>query len=108
MSKVRIKMLQPSIAVLKTSTAKALTTRTVRIAGKGRQLINARIMRRANGLCECDDCKLLAAPRVAHQVDHIVPLWEGGAESDANRQALNMDCHAKKTASEAKRRWSTR
>jgi len=101
----KIKMLKPKVAEVRTAVAKTLTTRTARIAGKGRQLIAARIMRRANGLCECADCKLLPVPRIAHEVDHIVPLWEGGAESDTNRQALNAECHAKKTAAEAKRRW---
>jgi 5-methylcytosine-specific restriction protein A len=103
-----VKMLKPRIAELKVGIAKPLTTRTVRIAGKGRQLINRRIMARAHGLCECDDCKLLPAPRLAHEVDHIIPLWEGGAESDSNRQALNAECHAKKTEAEAKRRLSAR
>jgi len=108
MGSTGIKMLKPGVRTLDTSTAKTLTTRTVRIAGKARQIISRRIMARASGLCECDECKLLPVPRLAHEVDHVVPLWEGGAESDANRQALNSECHAKKTEAEARRRGTTR
>lgn len=38
------------------------------------------------------------------EVDHIVPLWQGGADVDANLQSLCAGpdgCHAQKTAREA-------
>jgi 5-methylcytosine-specific restriction protein A len=103
MAKIKMKMLKPRIAMLKSGPA-PLTTRTVRITGNTRQAINRRIMMRDNGLCQCTECKAAGRVRIAHEVDHVVPLWEGGAESDANRQAVNVDCHAIKTAAENKRR----
>ena len=38
------------------------------------------------------------------EVDHIVPLHLGGAESDDNRQALCNECHTKKSEQEEKGR----
>lgn len=38
------------------------------------------------------------------EVDHIAPLWAGGADVDGNLQCLCVDCHATKTAREAAQR----
>lgn len=38
-----------------------------------------------------------------YEVDHIVPLSEGGADTPANMQLLTESAHHRKTASEAKR-----
>ena len=38
------------------------------------------------------------------ELDHIVPLWEGGKNEPENFQALCQPCHRAKTADEAKRR----
>lgn len=35
------------------------------------------------------------------QIDHIIPLWLGGADTDANKQVLNKFEHAKKTKIQA-------
>lgn len=39
----------------------------------------------------------------AFQVDHIVPLWRGGGNEEANLRALCANCHALKTQEEALR-----
>jgi len=101
-----VKMLKPGIAMLRTSTVRTLVTERTR-GGKWMRTRD-RILRAANGLCQCDECKALAAPRLAHEVDHVVPLCAGGADADHNLQALNSDCHAKKTAAEASARAGTR
>lgn len=101
-----MKMLKPQVAMLRTTTVKTLVTERTR-GGKWMRTRD-RILRAANGLCQCDDCKKLAAPRLAHEVDHIVPLCAGGAGADHNLQALNADCHARKTAAEAGARAGTR
>ncbi len=36
--------------------------------------------------------------------DHVVPLWEGGADDEANLQLLCGACHKPKTREEAHRR----
>ena len=43
-------------------------------------------------------------PRDAAQVDHIVPLAEGGTDTESNLQVLCACCHAIKSASEARAR----
>ena len=39
-----------------------------------------------------------------YQIDHIVPLWEGGRDHVENAQLLCCECHARKTQAEAIRR----
>ena len=95
-------MLKPQIATLRTASVRTLVTERTR-GGKWMRT-RERILRAANGLCQCDECKALPAPRLAHEVDHIVPLCDGGADADHNLQALNADCHARKTAAEASAR----
>jgi 5-methylcytosine-specific restriction protein A len=60
-----------------------------------------RVMRRDAGLCQ--PCIAQGATTPAHAVDHVVPKFEGGTDDDANLQAICRDCHAVKTADEAKR-----
>jgi 5-methylcytosine-specific restriction protein A len=64
-----------------------------------------RILRRDNGLCQCRHCKEEDRVTVAHEVDHVVSKakaaklgWaEDRIEADANLQAINRDCHKRKT-----------
>lgn len=79
---------------------------TVRIRGAELQAIRDRILTRDKGVCQCKRCKADGIVRLAHQVDHVVPLWKGGAEDDTNRQAINRDCHDLKSADEARERAS--
>lgn len=95
-------MLKPRVAMLRTGSAKPLVTERTR-GGKWMRTI-ARIMRRDNGLCRCAECAASGRVLVAHEVDHIVPLHEGGADADANLAAINADCHKRKSAVEAARR----
>lgn len=55
------------------------------------------VRREQNGICARSWCD---AP--ALDVDHIIPLWNFGKNVRANLEALCVDCHAQKTASEAK------
>ncbi len=75
-----------------------------RIRGRPLQAIRERILSRDHGLCQCAECRLLGRLRFATLIDHVVPLWDGGAESDANRQAISVECHLRKTAAEAGQR----
>jgi len=38
------------------------------------------------------------------EVDHIVPIEQGGSDDDSNLQGLCHDCHAEKTADEQRSR----
>lgn len=50
----------------------------------------------------CELCGQLLPP--AYQVDHIEPLWRGGADEARNLQALCPNCHAAKTQREGAER----
>ena len=67
------------------------------------QQARERVMVRDCGLCQCEECKRLSRVRVATEVDHIVPKFEGGTDDEANLQAINVECHKAKTAKESRR-----
>jgi 5-methylcytosine-specific restriction protein A len=99
-------MLQPRVQALKASTVKPLAVDRMR--GSAWMEKRDRIMKRDHGLCRCDECAKLIAPRIAHEVDHRVELVDGGTDDDDNLQALNRDCHARKSAAARKARGQTR
>lgn len=49
----------------------------------------------------CVSCDAAGRVALGTEVDHITPLWQGGADDDANLQTLCTRCHAKKSAAEA-------
>ncbi|MDK8305659.1 HNH endonuclease signature motif containing protein [Corynebacterium imitans] len=59
-----------------------------------RQIRNAYIQ--AHPLCE--QCQTQGRVTPAQEVDHIVPLEDGGTHDEANLQALCKPCHSSKTA----------
>lgn len=97
-----VKMLKPRVAMLRTATAKPLVTERTR--GSAWMATRRRIFQRDNGLCQCEECKASGRLLVAHEVDHVVELADGGADADHNLAAINADCHARKTAREAAKR----
>jgi len=59
------------------------------------------VLKRDNGLCQCSKCqggKIRVTP--ATEVDHIIPKAKGGTDALDNLQAINKECHKKKTARE--------
>ncbi|MFO0448249.1 MAG: HNH endonuclease signature motif containing protein [Pseudomonadota bacterium] len=100
-----MRTLKPRVAPLDLRRVQPLTIRDQRnLSSAAWQRTRLRILREANGTCQCQECKSTGRLRPAHEVDHIVPVWEGGGEDDANLQAINRQCHKAKTADEAKRR----
>lgn len=45
----------------------------------------------------CVVCQRQGLINVATQLDHIIPLFKGGPDTDANRQGLCDECHEAKT-----------
>jgi len=74
---------------------------TERIRGGKHKAIRERILTR--DLFTCQRCNQSMHPRHL-EVDHIVPLTEGGRESDSNRQTLCRWCHKEKTGLETRNR----
>ena len=51
----------------------------------------------------CRSCSAIVAGKDAH-VDHVVPLEDGGTDTDDNLQTLCAACHGRKTRAEQRRR----
>jgi 5-methylcytosine-specific restriction protein A len=83
-------------------------TRQQRGYGRDWELKRARVLERDSHLCQCLHCKASGRVAVATEVDHIVSRakaqalgWtEEQAEDEANLQAINTDCHKRKTQEE--------
>ncbi|KRD71436.1 HNH endonuclease signature motif containing protein [Lysobacter sp. Root96] len=76
--------------------------------GKGRggrpwARLRAQILKRDRYLCQCEECKETGRPTAANEVDHIVPLAEGGTDDPSNLRAINREHHKAKTRAEAAR-----
>lgn len=92
--------LKPRLQVLNTRVAKT-HNQTERIRGGNLQRIREDYFR-LKPLCVA--CEEAGRTNLATELDHIVPLWKGGADAPHNRQGLCSPCHAAKTAEEARER----
>ena len=88
-----MKCLKPKIAVL--DTRRGTKVGTERIRGYELIKIRDRILLR-----DGYRCRVCGRVGVEMEVDHIMPLYQGGAESDENRQVLCGDCHRAKSERE--------
>jgi 5-methylcytosine-specific restriction protein A len=57
----------------------------------------------ANPLCV--KCNSVGRTAAAEQVDHVIPLSNGGADDESNFQSLCVPCHKEKTAREQAERF---
>lgn len=60
--------------------------------------IRKRVLRRDRGLCVL--CQAQGRATQAEEVDHIVPLEQGGTDDEANLQSVCRPCHRTKTVRE--------
>lgn len=81
--------------------AKAGTTPLVR----GRKWVETRHRVAVDQQFKCQGCGCVWLPW-RDQVDHHVPLKQGGSNDDCNLNLLCSECHATKTANEARGRSS--
>jgi 5-methylcytosine-specific restriction protein A len=71
------------------------------LSGSARQKRNERIKQRDQYTCQMCGCLRISKDL---EIDHKVPISEGGSEDDSNLQSLCASpCHAKKTAAESAR-----
>lgn len=102
---MKLQRLAPRLQTLKASRLPVLETKagaTPRIRGNPWAAIRRRIQLRDKFTCA--GCGLV---RADHEVDHIVPLEQGGSNDDGNLQLMCSGpdgCHARKTAQEAQER----
>jgi len=45
----------------------------------------------------CCLCEALGTTTAGQEVDHVIPLWKGGADDESNFQTLCKPCHRNKT-----------
>jgi 5-methylcytosine-specific restriction protein A len=95
----RLTMLRPRVGTLRTGVASPLEV--ARIAGRPWMRIRAQVLN-ADPLCV--HCRLERRVAEANEVDHVVPLWEGGTNDLANLQGLCGACHKVKSEAETLRR----
>lgn len=93
----RLKTLKPRVAVLKTTTVKPLHVANKRITGLRLQKRRLDIWKEHP---HCVNCGRLVDYPDGFEVDHIVPLYKGGADDEDNCQVLCIECHKLKTKSE--------
>jgi len=98
-----MKTLKPSIRTIDTRIAKA-GSGTKRLMGNSRIAAVKKFTRENARICAA--CTKLGLVGFGDELDHIVPLWQGGAESDSNRQWLCREHHREKSAEEYKLRSS--
>ena len=107
----RLSMLKPAVATLDTRSVKtpegggwdARYRGTAQERGYGAewQKLRKQVMARDQWRCQCEDCRSEGRITVAHECDHIVPKSQGGTDALSNLQAINRECHARKTQRES-------
>lgn len=75
------------------------TSRHERGYGTAWDKIRLVVLKRDNGLCQCDECQG-GTKRVtlATEVHHIKPKAKGGTDDVDNLQSINTECHKRETA----------
>lgn len=71
--------------------------------GRPWRRLREQILARDGYLCQCEDCQRRPLPLVAHEVDHIKPISQGGTDDPSNLRAINRGCHKAKSQAEAMR-----
>lgn len=93
-----MKTLKPSIRTLDARVAKQGAA-AQRLRGNTRAAVVRRLSRERPRMCA--ECYRGGKVRLGEELDHVVPLWQGGSNDLANLQWLCKPCHADKTAGEA-------
>lgn len=99
---MRLQTLKPKLKAIDTRTIKVLEAKagaTPRIYGDTWGKIRQRIAKQHN--YRCAQCGLIWRSHI-DQIDHIIPLEQGGSNDDANLQPLCDGCHKVKTLAERK------
>lgn len=103
-----MRTLKPRVSVASTELVRSHRSSDERVTGSALQRIRRELWVQSP---VCAVCGIAVAYPQGFELDHIVPLWAGGADVPDNRQILcvwwdeagkKRGCHADKTAKEAK------
>lgn len=87
-------MLRSGMAMLKHTDAHGAPVE--RLRGSSLDAVRKRLLARSGSLCECPMCAAgypLKLTWKTSEVDHIVPLFDGGTNAFSNLRILHKDCH---------------
>lgn len=101
---MKLQMLKPRLATIDTRKVKEIAANpnaTPRIRGRAWMNTRAKWLS-AHPLCIM--CEQRGRVTAATEVDHVIPLVEGGKDDDSNYQSLCYAHHKDKTSEEAKGR----
>ena len=99
---MKLRVLKPRVQTLKASRVQTLDIKagaTKRITGYTWQQIRKAVMARDHYQCQLCGCV-----GIDHEVDHVVPLEQGGSNDMGNLRLTCVECHKAKTAREASAR----
>lgn len=103
-----LQTLKPRLATIGTRLTAIKSTKyavqaTPREQGRAGVATRARLLRDNPLCCKCEAKGLVV---LACEVDHIIPLHQGGPDTDANKQNLCIPCHAAKTKSDGSKSYA--
>jgi hypothetical protein len=81
-----------------------------RVDGDSMRALKKRALARSGWYCECDLCQAGYAMKLTWktcELDHHIPLYQGGTNAIANMRALHVACHKRITAQQAAERAAT-
>lgn len=90
----------PSLVTRRLPVLETKAGTTPRLRGDTWMKIRQRVL--VDGGFACVDCGLVS---MSNQIDHEVPLEQGGSNDDTNLRIRCIPCHAKKSSSENKARF---
>lgn len=94
-----LRSLGPQLRQLDTSTARVNTVASRRITGRALQARRLSLWTRKPYCAMCG--RLLEYPD-GFELDHVIPLYQGGEDAEGNCQLLDRECHLKKTEADTK------
>lgn len=96
-----MRQIQPRIRAANLLRVRVMTTGMVRMTGRRLQRRNRNWLTMHPLCVHCEAKGLVVA---AAEVDHVIPLEQGGPDDETNLQGLCHACHKAKTAAEARKR----
>lgn len=78
----------------------ATASRHLRGYGRDWDRLRRIVFARDCGICQCEECTALGRVKIATEVDHKIPKAAGGTDELDNLQAINRECHRRKSIRE--------